>query len=525
MKTIVLCKIKKIFAIILFFLPISCVMMQNNGINHENTSVVNDYKNIEIKPKINTVPIVSENEPLKISIQDAILLSINNNPSIMMEKINPIIRQTFEDQEQSAFDPSINANVSLTHKDTQSLSQFQNNSGNSKTDLYAGAISLKKFFPTGTYIEAELSTDITDSSMNDQVFSTGGQISITQHLKRGYGKDVNIARLRQAKIDTEITRYEFRGFCEFFVAQVETAYWDYALAQRQIEIVEESLKVSKQQLSETESMIQVGSMAESEITAVQAEVATQEQEFINAKSSANSVRLQLLRLVNPPTPNFWNKNVVLMHTPTIPKDELKDIESHIAKTLEMRSEINQAKLDIDRQKLEIVRTKNGMLPLMDIFISLGNTGYANSFFKSAGNIGDGYEATAGISFEYPFFNRDAKAQHRRAILNQEQTEIAFKNLKQLVELDVHLAFVEVFRTKEQISASSATMKLQEEKLRIETEKFRVGRSTSFFVAQAQRDLLASRINEIKALVNYLKALTNFFKLEGTLLERRGIIIE
>ena len=57
--------------------------------------------------------------------------------------------------------------------------------------------------------------------------------------------------------------------------------------------------------------------------------------------------------------------------------------------------------------------------------------------------------------------------------------------------------------------------------RIETEKFRVGLSTNLFVAQTQRDLLSSRINEVQA-VNYLKALINFYRQEGSLLERRGI---
>ncbi|MBW1820364.1 MAG: hypothetical protein JRI92_01160 [Deltaproteobacteria bacterium] len=59
-------------------------------------------------------------------------------------------------------------------------------------------------------------------------------------------------------------------------------------------------------------------------------------------------------------------------------------------------------------------------------------------------------------------------------------------------------------------------------MRIETEKFRVGLSVNFIVAQAQRDLLVSRINEVQAVVNYLKALINFYRQEGSLLERRGI---
>jgi outer membrane protein TolC len=42
------------------------------------------------------------------------------------------------------------------------------------------------------------------------------------------------------------------------------------------------------------------------------------------------------------------------------------------------------------------------------------------------------------------------------------------------------------------------------------------------VAQAQRDLLVSRIAEVRALANYLKALIDLYRQDGSLLERRGI---
>jgi outer membrane protein TolC len=50
----------------------------------------------------------------------------------------------------------------------------------------------------------------------------------------------------------------------------------------------------------------------------------------------------------------------------------------------------------------------------------------------------------------------------------------------------------------------------------------VGKSTSFVVAQAQRDLLVSRIAEVRALANYLKALVDLYRQDGSLLERHGI---
>jgi outer membrane protein len=334
---------------------------------------------------------------------------------------------------------------------------------------------------------------------------------------------VNLARLQQARLDTRMSEYELRGFTEFLVAEVERTYWDYALARRQIEIVNESLKVARQQLDETKELIAVGRLARAELAAVQAEVAAQEQALIEARANKESIRLQLLRLLNPAGPDLWQREVDLIHQPTLPEINMEDVELHVAVSQRMRPILNEARLEILSDDLELVRTRNGLLPLMDLFITLGKSGYANSFGGSLGDLSeDSYDILGGVNLQYPIFNRDARAQHQRALLTREQAQKALENLSQLVEVDVRTAYIEVNRTKQQIAASSVTRMFDEEKLRAETEKLRVGKSTSFVVAQAQRDLLVSRIAEVQALANYLKALIDLYRQDGSLLERRGI---
>jgi len=283
---------------------------------------------------------------------------------------------------------------------------------------------------------------------------------------------VNLVLLRQSQIETNITQYELRGFSEYLLAQVETTYWDYALSQRQIEIVKESLKIAKQQIADTEEMILVGTMAEAELAAVQAEVAAQQQGLINARSTMESARLRLLRLLNPPGQSFWDREVNLVHPPTLPEIKLDEVETHVAVAVRMRPEMNQAKLDIQKEKIEIVRTKNGMLPRMDLFITLGKTGYADSFSGSVNDInGDSYDVKVGLNFEYPIFKRDAEAQHKRALLRRDKAEMALDNLKQLVELDVRNAYIEVNRTKEQITASTATESFRKKNCGLKQKSF------------------------------------------------------
>jgi outer membrane protein len=467
------------------------------------------------QPQEITAPVVPPGS-LKITITEAILLCLENNRSLVVQRLNPAIQQTAEDRERAVFDPAISADERLARSgsDTEDFT----------TDAAEGIISLEQYFPTGTTVALEAGSQMDDSSLYESsFFASRLGMTVTQALLRGFGTDVNLAQLQQARLDTRMSEYELRGFTEFLVADVERTYWDFALARRQIEIVEESLKVARQQLNETRELIDVGRMAKAELAAVQAEVAAQEQALIEARANKESIRLQLLRLLNPAGPGIWQRELDLIHQPTLPEIKLEDVELHVAVAMRMRPILNEARLEILHGDLELVKTQNGLLPLMDLFITLGKSGYADSFGESVSNIKkDSYDALAGVRFNYPVFNRDAKARHRHAQLTREQAQKALENLSQLVEVDVRTAYIEVNRTKQQIAASSATRMFDEEKLRSETEKLRVGKSTSFLVAQAQRDLLVSRIAEVRALANYLKALIDLYRQDGTLLERRRI---
>jgi len=462
--------------------------------------------------------------PLKVTITEAILLCLENNRSLVVQRLDPSIQQTFEDQERAVFDPATSVDASAGKVKGERLANSGSETEDFTTDAAEGIISLEQYFPTGTRVALEAGTQMSDSSFyDDSFYSTRLGMTVTQALLRGYGTDVNLARLQQVRLDTRMSEFELRGFTEFLVAEVERTYWDYALARRQIEIVEESLKVGRQQLNETKALIDVGRLAKAELAAVQAEVAAQEQALIEARSNKESIHLQLLRLLNPAGPGIWQREVDLIHQPTLPEIKLEDVELHVAVAMRMRPILNEARLEILRGDMELVKTQNGLLPLMDLFITLGKSGYANSFGKSISHINkDSYDALAGVRFNYPIFNRDANALHRRALLTREQAQKALENLSQLVEVDVRTVYIEVNRTKQQIAASSVTRMFDEEKFRTETEKLRVGKSTSFLVAQAQRDLLVSRIAEVRALTNYLKALIDLYRQDGSLLERRGI---
>ena len=130
--------------------------------------------------------------------------------------------------------------------------------------------------------------------------------------------------------------------------------------------------------------------------------------------------------------------------------------------------------------------------------------------------------TAGLDLEIPVGNRAARARHESATLDREQSARALDNLAQLVEMDVRLAWIELLRAREQVTATAATRLYQQEVLRVEEAKFEADKSTSFLVAQAQRDLVAAQVQEVVAVVACRKSVVDLYRLEGSLLERRRI---
>lgn len=456
----------------------------------------------------------TDSKPMELTVEDAILMALENNSAFKIELLKPVLRESSENMERSVFDFGLSTSASTTH--TKDDSDIKSN----RSDFSFG---ISKQLLSGADLSLGLASSKGAGSSAAENYSSRISLTLSQPILSGAGYSVNLAGLRKAQLSTKSSIYELQGYAQTLISQVETAYWDYALAVRQLEIYEESLKLAQRQFDETRIMIDVGKLAEIELIASEAEVASRNEGLINARSNIEKTRIKLLRLLNPPNINFITQGIVIMDEFVIPEFNTGEMKSHIDVALDNRPDLNQAELQLKRNNLDVLTTRNGLLPRMDFFVTLGMTGYSDSFTQSIGNVGgDGNSYQVGVQYTQAIGNRNSRERYRQSKITKEQSEIAIENLVQLVKEDVAVAWIELNRTSEQITATEASRRLQESKLRAEMEKHRVGKSTSLLVAQVQRDLLASQISEIQAIANYHQALINLLRLEGILLDRYGI---
>lgn len=512
---------------------------------------------------------------LRITREEAVLLALQNNKLLNIQMLTPVLRGAFEDIERARYDTSLfaqgsvgreksefffpgvgtipenldfNPRVALPsplrrNRDRNLVEVTESDQGSvidgERSEVRAGAT---KRFVTGTQVEVALSNERIKSqsdtieriiledlqgSARDAQNQTRVGLTLSQALLKGGSPTANLARIQQAEAETLATQYQLRGFAQTLVGQIESLYWDYYLLKRQLEILEDSVRLSEQQLNEIEQRVEVGQIAQTQLPAPRAELALRRQALIDARSAFEKVRLRFLQQLNPPSAQGWDRSIEIADVPTLPPPFTGQVDEHVALALKNRPDLNEARMQLRSGDLQVVQTRNGLLPALNLFITLGRSGYAESFSDSVDNLRDGdeeefWDAGAGVRLDFPIRNRQARALHLQSTTARDQRELALQNLEQLAELDVRSAFAEVKRAEEQIDATRATRLLQEAAQVAERENFLVGKSTATLLSRAQRDLVSAQIEEVRSVVNLRKAMIDLYRQDGTLLTYRGI---
>ncbi len=474
-------------------------------------------------PEITAVETPDGEKVVEFTIEQAVMRALDANRDLQVEQLGPVIAGTFENIERGVYDAELFAEAEYFREKANETSRATGEQFSVEGDDRDIVFGIRQPLPSGTAVRAtvEHSRSTSDRAPDQQEARVG--LTVTQALLQGRAPEVNLARVRQAQLEGLASVHELRAFTEALLADVEIAYWNFVLAYGEIEIVERSLEVARQQRSDVEEQIEVGLLPEIEAAAVRAEVARREQALILAQSLREERRLRLLKLLGQDPDGAFSPALRPVTDPRIEPEPVTDLEDRILLAERSRPDLAESRLRLEQERLETMITRNGLLPKLDLFIALGGTGYAEAFFSSIGEIGEGtYDISAGVRLSQFLGNRAARARDLAARASRRQAAEAVRNLEQIVRFDVRLAANSVESARRQIAASEATRLFQEQSLAAEQERFAVGAGTALLVAQAQRDLLASQIAEIRSIVNYRIARTELYRAEGSLLERRGI---
>ena len=106
-----------------------------------------------------------------------------------------------------------------------------------------------------------------------------------------------------------------------------------------------------------------------------------------------------------------------------------------------------------------------------------------------------------------------KAEAERANLQYHQSELSIRTAELAVVTEVTDAGLAVTDTRLQLAAAAQSRELAEESAEATLTRFTAGAATNFEVGQANDDLTAARLNELRALINHINAVAAFERVQ------------
>ena len=504
---------------------------------------------IQASAAASAVPQGSQATVRALTVDEAVRLALEQNVSLQVERLNPVIQDEIVSQAQAAWAPSLFGTTSFRDASNPPNSFLSGSTDTLQTRLLSAEAGIEARLPWGS--QYRVSFDTARSTTNNE-FSNfnpelGGGLNLRfiQPLLRDRQIDNPRQQLVVSKRNREISDITLRGTVVSTIRTVKNAYWDLKYAMANLEVQRQSLDLARQTLKDNRTRVEVGTMAPIDIVEAESEVARNEEAVIVAEAGIKQAEDALRALIfDPATPEFWTMTLDPVDAPIMSQPPI-DVDGAVRSALDKRTDLMQARKNLDTVDDNIKYYKNQLLPQVTLQADVNTAGLGGTqFLRGAGfpppvigEVDRGYGKVLGDSFtfdyptwtfalnvSYPLGKSTTEATLARTRIEKTQGELSVKNLELQVGTQVRNLGRNVNTNLKRIEATRATRQLNERRLEAEQKKFAVGTSTSFLVFQAQRDLATARANELKAIVDYNKSLVDFEAIQEAAIAGGGVSI-
>ena len=372
------------------------------------------------------------------------------------------------------------------------------------------------------------------SQLFNHAFVSQLSISVTQQLLSGFGLTYGRRFETTADIEQKIMKEIVRQRSKTTFAAAETAYWDLAAARESARVAEESLAVARRFFADTQQREEFGTMSGLDVSAAEAEVAARERDLVTALST---LRMREADLKNMISRNYSSLPATLTIEPVdaLPLPDAKDIpelRDALNEAMQNRPEVRQAEANVFTQDLAVRISRDALRPSLLVFANFsssglhGNRTITDEFGNSVtirGGLEQAFrqvrswkypEYAVGFTFSINLRNRAAAADHHRARIEKQQTEITMERAKNTIALEVQRALIGLTQSVARVEAADHAARLSALTLEAEEGRFNEGLAIPYDVIRRRRDLLSAQFAAIQAKADYAKALVEMRRATG-----------
>jgi len=456
-----------------------------------------------------------------LSMEDCVKKAACNNLDIRIARFDAMIKKTDLDYSKSIFDTVLELDANYEADERMTSSTIAGTRG--VTSNYDLGVSKK--FPFGTDVELELTNE---RGWSDSAFATINpawdseiRLTLTQPLVKNRVGLIDRGEIEITELDILNMDSSVLDRIEEAMASVQKSYWALVLAYKRLAIRKDMLEKAEYLFKLNKEKLKTGLVEETDLLASRANLEQRRADLLVSENEVETAINDLKLKIDDITINR-----------IIPTQELLLEERELAlstgwhcltvsmnRAIKYRRDYQRAKNDITAKNIKTKIESNARWPEIDLEGSFAINGVDKEFAKALDKVSETNNRYYwGIKFTFPFENREAGSQHKKATFEKAKALVNLHRIERIIftEIDEHVRNCNLNRNR--VRKYLEVERLQGLKLEEEEKKFQYGRSDSDTVIRFQQHLFDARMQKLNALIDYKNSIIDLERAENSLLE-------
>ena len=307
------------------------------------------------------------------------------------------------------------------------------------------------------------------------------------------------------KAEMYISEADLEKIQDDIVMSVSTAFMQVLMNKELLEIANDQIELTQTNIARLNELVKSGRMAKGELLELEAQLA---QEEFNQIQAVNNLKLSLLDLAQiMELEDFENFDVVVPDNIMIDEGILLSPTNIYESALIARPEIRGAQYRVESSEKEIMIARSAYFPSLSFGASVG-TGYYKLSARPNESFGTQFKnnrsTSLGFSLRIPIFNRfQVRNSVKNAEIALEYSKLEIDKTKLDLRKRIEQAYYNAIGAESRWEAAQTSEVASREAYRFAEQKYESGRATSYELSQAKSNLAKVLSDQAQAKYEYV----------------------
>jgi outer membrane protein len=336
----------------------------------------------------------------------------------------------------------------------------------------------------------------------DNFNSNATQLGLSASLPLWKGSQLSNT-VAQADFSFQARLQDLQKAKDDLMLNIAAAYLEILMDDELVLVAKDQIGVTNLQVERTQKLVKAGSLAKGSLLEIEAQLANEELNLVEAESSLQLAYLNLYQMLELPATESFQIEKPYLPVISANNSMLNSMEV-FKNAVNYRPEVKSAEFDLKASQKGLSIAKGQFYPSLSLGGSYSNW-YNNKYpYDFSDQVKNNESYGFGLSMSIPIFSKlQVRTDVNNARLDMMSKELDVQNTKNALRKEIEQAYTNAVAALKKYMASNKAVESMQEAFRYTEEKFNVGMVNSVEYNQAKNNLTKAQSDLAQSKYDYI----------------------